>query len=181
MDHFTFLCRRLIITIIFVMCYAPILTAQEENSTRTKIEELRSNVNFTPQNPEYIDLLLKLAKSQIRSNADSTELLLKEAYQLSLDTHYRSGESIALSTYGYFYFEKGETDKAHDYNMKALKVADTYHLSNEKLKALNNMGLDYWLLGDSSSALTKFLEALTVATEAKNVDMMVSLNVNIAI
>lgn len=180
MEYFIFCYRRLIIAIIFVMCCAPSLTAQEEKSTRTKIEELRSNANFKPQNPEYIDLMLELAKSQIRTNADSTELLLKEAYQLSLDTHYRSGESIALSTYGYFYFEKGETDKAHDYNMKALKVADTYHLSNEKLKALNNMGLDYWLLGDSSSALTKFLEALTVATEAKNVDMMVSLNVNIA-
>ncbi|MBO0593540.1 tetratricopeptide repeat-containing sensor histidine kinase [Cellulophaga sp. E16_2] len=180
MEHIIFFYKRLIITIIFVMCCAPTVMAQEEKSTVSKIDELRSNANFTPQNPEYIDLILKLAKSQIRTNTDSTELLLKEGYQLSLDTNYKSGESTALSTYGYFYFEKGEIDKAYEYNMNALKIANTHNLSREKLRALNNMGLDYWLQGKVALALTKFLEALAVAKEAKDVDMMVSINVNIA-
>jgi signal transduction histidine kinase len=180
MENIIFFYRRFFIAIIFVMSTWPTLTAQEVKSTRTKIETLRANPDFTPKNPEYIDLLLELAKDQIRINPDSTVILLKEGYDLSIKTKYRAGESSALSTYGYYYFEKGEIEKAYEYNRKALKVANTYNLTREKLKALNNMGLDYWLQGKVALALTQFLEALAVAKETKDIDMMASINVNIA-
>ncbi|WP_158978568.1 tetratricopeptide repeat protein [Cellulophaga sp. L1A9] len=172
--------RHFFFSIIFVLISGCNLLAQSEKSTLTKIKELRSNHDFEPQNHDYIDLLLELAKAQIRTHPDSTAILLKEGYTLSLKAKYRAGESRALSTYGYFYFEKGEIEKAYEYNMKALKVANTYNLTREKLKALNNMGLDFWLQGKVALALTKFLEALAVAKENNDIDMMVSINVNIA-
>ncbi|QWX85196.1 hypothetical protein H0I23_06045 [Cellulophaga sp. HaHaR_3_176] len=171
---------RLLLSCCFAFLSYFNLIAQSEKSTLDKIEKLKLTSDFKSENPVYIDLILELAKLKIRTNPDSTEILLKEGYQLSLDTKYRAGESRALSTYGYLYFEKGDTEKAYEYNMNALKIANTYNLSKEKLKAINNMGLDYWLQGDSSSALTKFLEGLAIATEVENVDMMVSININIA-
>ncbi len=180
MKIFIFSNKYFYISIILILFFTTNLFSQTEKSILTKIEELKSNSDFKPQNSDYIDLILELAKTKVRSNPDSTEILLKEGYNLSLKTKYRAGESSALSTYGYLYFEKGEVEKAYEYNMNALKVAEKYNLSREKLKALNNMGLDFWLQGNSALALTKFLEALTVATENKDVDMMVSINVNIA-
>ncbi|MEP2239141.1 MAG: tetratricopeptide repeat protein, partial [Maribacter sp.] len=156
------------------------LLAQSEQSTLVKIEELKSSTDFKQQNKEYIDLVLELAKLKVRSNADSASILLKEGYDLSLEMQYKSGESRALSTYAYLYFEEGKIEKAYEYNTKALDIANTYKLNKPKLAALNNMGLDYWLQGEEDKALTKFLEALAVATEINDVDRMIGINVNIA-
>ncbi len=156
------------------------LTAQSEIKTYTKIEELRASKNFNTKDTTYINLILKLAKEKIRTNPDTTLLLLKQAHKLCLTTKYKAGESIALSTYGYYYFEKGEVEKAYEYNMNALKVAQNNDLKKEKLIALNNMGLDFWLQGEEAKSLTKFMEALSVAKELNDIDRIMSLNVNIA-
>lgn len=171
---------RLYFSLILVLISATSLLAQSEKSALTKIEELRAKKDFNRQNSEYIDVLLEIATSNIRSNPDSTSILIKEAYALSLKAKYRIGESRALATYGHLYSEKGEVEKAYEYNMNALHIANTYSLSREKMKALNNMGLDFWLQGDDALALTKFLEALTVAKEAEDTQMNITLNINIA-
>lgn len=180
MVHIIFLNRRFYFYIIFLLISYSNLLAQSEKSALTKIEELRFKPGFKPQNSEYIDLILELAKAQVRTNSDSTSILLKEGYELSLDSKYRAGESRALAIFGYLYFEKGEIKKAYEYNMKALKVANTYNLNREKIKALNNMGLDFWMQGDDALALTQFLEALNVAKEAEDTQMIITLNINIA-
>ncbi|WP_036154585.1 tetratricopeptide repeat-containing sensor histidine kinase [Maribacter forsetii] len=166
---------------VFLMLFSIVsILAQSEQNTLRKIEELKSSTGFNEQNEEYIDLVLELAKLKIRSNADSASILLKEGYDLSLEMQYKAGESTALSTYGYLYFEEGKIEKAHEYNTKALDLANSYYLNKPKLKALNNMGLDYWLQGEEDKALTKFLEALAVATEINDVDRIIGINVNIA-
>ena len=168
-------------SIFLILVYGFNLMAQSEKSTLTQIEKLRTNSDFNSQGSDYIDLLIALAKEKIRTNPDTTALLLKEGYELSIENNYKAGESRALSTFGYFYFEKGDVEKAYDYNMKALKIASTYNLGDEKLEALNNMGIDFSFQGKSAQALTRFLEALAVATEINNTDMMLRINVNISV
>jgi signal transduction histidine kinase len=180
MKNFIFSNKYLYISIILIFFCTTNLFSQTEKTILTKIEELKSTSDFKPQNSNYIDLILELAKNQVRSNPDSTAILLKEGYNLSLKSKYRAGESTALSTYAYLYFEKGEIEKAHDYNMRALEIAETYNLSKEKLKALNNMALDYLLQGESEKSLTKFLEALSTAKLVNDIDMMARININIA-
>lgn len=172
--------KTFIIYVFILLTCVAYLQGQSEKNTSAKIKELRSRADFKPQDPAYIDLLLKLAKAKIRTDPDSTSILLKEGYDLSLESNYKEGVSTALSTYGYLYFEKGEVEKAHEYNMKALDIANTYNLGKEKLKALNNMGLDFLLQGKVEQALPQFLEALAVAKEINDIDMMVNINVNIA-
>ncbi|MEP2279910.1 tetratricopeptide repeat protein [Maribacter sp.] len=166
---------------IFLMLFGIVaIFAQSEQSTLVKIEELKASKDFKQPNEEYINLVLELAKLKVRSNTDSAYVLIKEGYDLSLETGYKAGESTALSTYAYLYFEEGKIEKAYEYNMKALDIANSYKLNKPKLAALNNIGLDYWLQGEDAKALTKFLEALAVATEINDVDRMIGINVNIA-
>ncbi|MBU2996314.1 tetratricopeptide repeat-containing sensor histidine kinase [Cellulophaga baltica] len=171
-----FINKGLLVSFIILFVNFSNVYSQTENSNG----ELKLNSNFNSQSPEYIDSLLTHAKNLIRTNPDSTSILLKKAYDLSIKTKYNAGESRALSTYGYYYFENGEVEKAYEHNMNALKIATQYNLGKEKLTALNNMALDYTLQGEEAKALTKFLEALTVAKEIEDIDMMVGLNVNIA-
>ncbi|QWX85188.1 tetratricopeptide repeat protein [Cellulophaga sp. HaHaR_3_176] len=164
--------------LVFICC--PKLQGQVGKSTLTKISELKSHSDFNPQNSNYIDLLLDLAETNMRANPDSTAILLKESYDLSVASEYKKGESIALSTYGYFYAERGDTNKADEYNKKALDIANAYNLDNAKITALNNMGIDFHFQGDHANALTKYLEALTVAEKVNDTRMMSVLSTNIA-
>ncbi len=169
-----------LLIILTLLCFSS-SKAQSKKSNLTQIVELKSNQNFSPQNPKYIDLMIELAVDNIHSNPDSTVILLKEAYQLSLASNYRIGESKILSTYGYYYSAKGEMDKALEYNKNALEVANKYKLNEAKVKALNNMGLDYWYQENHASALTQFLEALSVVKDGDDIKMITVLNNNIAL
>lgn len=72
-------------------------------------------------------------------------------------------------------------EKAYDYNSQALTIANAYNLSAEKVKALNNIGLDFWCQGNHASALTSYLEALMTAKGAKDAERMLVINNNIAL
>ncbi|VXC27234.1 ATP-binding protein [Maribacter litoralis] len=179
MLHILFAKKSFPIVFLLVLVCTTKLLGQSEKSTLNKINELRLASNFKPKSPQYIDLILELAKEKIRENPDTTAILLKEGLDLSLKSNYRAGESRALSTYGYYYFEKGEKDKALDHNLKALNIAEKYNLGAEKLKALNNMGLDYTIQGEDALALTQFLEALEVADKIGDIGMSININVSI--
>jgi signal transduction histidine kinase len=180
MPRIIFAKRNFYFTIFLVLICSTELLGQAEKTTLDKITELRFASDFSSLNTEYIDLILELAKSKIRENPDTTAILLKEGLDLSLTAKYKAGESRALSTYGYYYFEKGETDKALEFNLDALKIANTYNLGAEKLKALNNMALDYSIQGKDALALTQFLEALEVANTINENGKRIDINVSIA-
>ncbi|MBT2160528.1 tetratricopeptide repeat-containing sensor histidine kinase [Zobellia barbeyronii] len=180
MASFFFANKSFYFAILLVFVFSVNLQGQTEKSTLTKIVELKSSSDFNTQNSDYIDLLLELAETNMRSNPDSTAILLKESYDLSIASQYKNGESIALSTYGYYYAERGETDKASEYNKKALEVANTYDLDDAKIAALNNIAIDFHFKGDYATALTKYLEALAVAEKINETRMMSVLSSNIA-
>ncbi|KJD36114.1 hypothetical protein PW52_05745 [Tamlana sedimentorum] len=173
---------KIYFSILFFLSFACIdsVYSQTEASILNEIETLQNSTNFSTKNTKYIDLILELAKKKVRTNPDSMVILLKEATKLSKEYNYKVGESIALSTYGYFYFEKGETETAFQYNTKALELAEKYGLNEPKLRALNNMGLDFWIQGEAEKALPMFLEALNVAKTINKIDMIISLNINIS-
>jgi signal transduction histidine kinase len=161
------------------MCYSN-LTAQSEKNTYLKILELRDSPLFNAESTEHIDLLLNLAKKKVRTNPDSSIVLLDQGYNLSKKANYKNGESIALSTYAFVYFENGEIEKSSEYNIKALSIAEEFNLGKAKLAALNNIGIDNLLQGKLAKALTNFMEALVVAKALNDFSMMANLNVNIA-
>lgn len=154
--------------------------AQSEKSYLTKIAELKSNPDFSSKNPTYIDLLIELARENIRSNSDSTFILLKEGFELSKASKYRKGECNALATYGYYFSDQGEMEKAYEYNVNALEIANLYNLDRQKVLTLNNMGNDFGYQGNYANALTQYLEALEIAKKIKDIEMMSLLNANIA-
>ncbi|MCB4797707.1 tetratricopeptide repeat-containing sensor histidine kinase [Neotamlana laminarinivorans] len=176
----SFLSTYFSISFLFIFSCFSFLHAQNDSSLIDKIEHIRSTPDFSTKNTEYIDLLLELAKKKVRTNPDSTIILLEQANKLSKNINYKYGESIALSTYGYYFFEKGETEKAFENNQKALKMSEKHNLNEPKLRALNNMGLDYWIQGEAEKALPMFLEALSVAKIMNKIDMIISLNINIS-
>ena len=172
--------KKQLLYIILSLSCTTCLLAQSEKNAFAKTAELKSKQDFESQNTTYIDRLIDTAKSNIHS--DSTIILLKEAYDLSVRIKYSLGESKVLSTYGYYYFEKGETEKAHEYNTRAIEVADKHNLYEQKVRVLNNMGLDYWYQGDDANALRKYLEAQALINENKELSRLLShLNNNIAL
>lgn len=168
------------VSFLFLVYCSPSLFSQTETSILAEIEALRNSESFSENNSDYIDLILELAKKKVRTNRDSTITLLDKGLKLSKKNNYIAGESIALSTYAYLFFEQGETEKAFKYNTNALELAEKHNLLEPKLRALNNMGLDFWIQGEAEKALPLFLEALNVAKTINKTDFIISLNINVS-
>ncbi|MBM1107167.1 tetratricopeptide repeat protein [Aurantibacter crassamenti] len=109
------------------------------------------------------------------------KILLDESYKLSINSNYKKGESKVLYNYGHYFSEQGEKEKSLEYNLKSLEIANKHGLKSEKIKALNYMGLAFWHEGNNGNALTKYLEALTIAEEIEDTYMMSAINDNIAL
>lgn len=168
------------ILIITLLLYSNTQAQSIKNDLR-ELMELKSSPDFNPESSYYIDLLIDISQEFNYKNPDSTAILLKEAYDLSITSKYRKGEVKALHNYGSYFSIKGELEKAYQYNTKAIKVANAYNIKDQKINALNNLGLDFWLQGNNQQALTNYLEGLDLAQEIDDYYMTSVINDNIAI
>ena len=171
--------KKVVFILIILNCIATI--AQTEKNALKKIKELRLSSDFNPQTAPYIDALIDLADKYIHTKPDSSLVLIEESLELSLKSNYLKGECGSLIVYAQYYNERGQKQKAQEYNNRALELANSNNFYKEKINVLNKIGLNFWYEGNNAKALTSYLDALSIAEKTENTYMMYVLNNNIAI
>ncbi|MGS0528064.1 tetratricopeptide repeat-containing sensor histidine kinase [Zobellia nedashkovskayae] len=170
--------------LLIIAFYASSYTSIPEHTYKEDLAELKrmkAAKNFSAESEKYIDLLIRLGDDSYLYEPDSTTVFLDEAYELSEKLSYFKGQCGALNGLGNYYTYNGNLDLANEKLKESLAIANTHNLLNEKLDALNLIGLALWQEGKNGIALTKFLEALPIAEKVNDVYMMGAIYDNIAL
>ena len=170
--------------LLIIAFYASSYTSIPEHTYKEDLAELKrmkAAKNFSAESEKYIDLLIRLGDDSYLYVPDSTTVFLDEAYELSEKLSYFKGQCGALNGLGNYYTFNGNLDLANEKLKESLAIANTHNLLNEKLDALNLIGLALWQEGKNGIALTKFLEALPIAEKVNDVYMMGAIYDNIAL
>jgi signal transduction histidine kinase len=175
------LCNAILIILAFCASTSSIVLGQTRDEDLNKLKELKSSKNFNPESETYIDLLIRLGEDSYLYKPDNTEIYINEAYEFSKKFNYLEGQCRALNALGNYYTNKGNLKKAYKNLNESLITANKHNLKQEKIDALNCIGLALWQEGKNGLALSKFMEALPIAEEIKDVFMMGALNDNIAL
>ncbi|MBU2946548.1 tetratricopeptide repeat-containing sensor histidine kinase [Zobellia uliginosa] len=172
------------IMLLIIAFYASSYTTIPEQTYKEDLAELKrmkASKDFNAESEKYIDLLIRLGNDSYLFKPDSTTVFLDEAYDLSKRLNYFKGQCGALNGLGNYYTDRGNLDLANSKLKESLAIANTHNLLQEKLNALNFIGLALWQEGKNGIALTKFLEALPIAEKINDVYMMGAINDNIAL
>ncbi|WP_245731245.1 ATP-binding protein [Kriegella aquimaris] len=150
------------------------------DSIGTQINQLRSEINFTPNDTTYINLLNALGNEIRFYKADSLLHLSKQAFKYSNSTSYKLGEANALMGLGDYYSDKGDHSTAISNYKKALDLSLKGNYTQLVLTARNKLSGEYNLKGDYAKALSGHLENIELAEQTNSLLMLSITNENIA-
>ena len=150
------------------------------DSIGTQINQLRSEINFTPNDTTYINLLNALGEEIRYYKADSLLHLSKQALKYSSSISYNSGEVNSRLGLGDYYSDKGDHSTAISNYKEALTLAVKSNHKHLILTAKTRLSGEYNLKGDYAKALSGHLESIELAEQTNNLFMLSIINENIA-
>jgi signal transduction histidine kinase len=150
------------------------------DSLLNEIKEYRTQNHFNEQDTLHINNLLELATELRYYNLDSLYVLTRNALDLSRKSGYIKGKTIAFSTLGLYYSDKGKHTLAIEKFQLAMQLAAKMEESKLLLEAKGDLAREYEYLGDYSKALQQYLETVELAQKADEKEILSVVNENIA-
>lgn len=150
------------------------------DSIEAKINQLKSDINFSPNDTIYINLLNILGKEIRFYKTDSLLHLSKQALKYSNSISYELGEANALIGLGDYYSDKGDHSTAISNYKKALALSVKGNYIQLILTARNKLSGEYNLKGDYAKSLSGHLENIELAEQTNSLLMLSIINENIA-
>ncbi len=174
--------KRYLLLFIFALLFLQISNGQKSkiDSIEKQINQLRSEVNFSPTDTIYINLLNTLGGEIRFYKTDSLLHLSKQALKYSTSISYISGKTNALIGLGDYYSDKGDYSKAISNYKEALALSIENNDPQLILVSRNKLSGEYSLKGDYAKALNGHLENIELAEQTNSVLMLSIINENIA-
>lgn len=120
----------------------------------------------------YVSLLTNLAETFRFKKSDSLGFFAKKALIYSKELNFPAGEMRANQALAGYYSDLGKQDLGIQYYLKAEKLAIELEKTDVQLSIMSNLGHEYAYKGQLYQAVNTFLEAIKLAEESKNLDML---------
>ena len=120
----------------------------------------------------YVSVLHKLANTYRFKNIDSLGYFAKKTFSYSKELGFLEGEMWATSAMAHYYSDLGQQQKAIDYYLRSKKLAEELDQKEELLSIMNNLGHEYSYQGQLDKSLLTFYEAIDIAEEENNLDLL---------
>ena len=135
----------------------------------------------TTEDTGKVGNLLRIAKGFNKINPDSSLICIQKAQIISENIKYDAGIAKSVESYGNYYANAGESQKALEYHKRAIELILKLNDPYTEARVLNLIASDYLNLNDYPSALDNFQKSAAIFINLKNwVSAGASLN-NIAV
>lgn len=135
----------------------------------------------TTEDTGKVSNLLRIAKGFNKINPDSSLICIQKAQIISENIKYDAGIAKSVESYGNYYANAGESQKALEYHKRAIELILKLNDPYTEARVLNLIASDYLNLNDYPSALDNFQKSAAIFINLKNwVSAGASLN-NIAV
>lgn len=167
--------------IILVICCCSCLQAQlsEIDRLRNEIKSIKTSQSFTPENQNYIDLLLKLSDEIKYSKTDTLRILAETTSLLSEKINYQKGKIESLLNFGIFEFYSGNPDQAVLYFEQTLEKSKAFNYPKLSIQALNGIAQVSNVKADYSNMYLSFVESLDLAKEIQDKQSILKMTTNL--
>ncbi|MEO8150820.1 MAG: tetratricopeptide repeat protein [Bacteroidia bacterium] len=128
-----------------------------------------------------VNNLIKLGDLYKGLKPDTSQLMTKEAMQLSEAINWQTGIALAYHQRGTFLYGKGDYPEALNNFFKSLAINEKIGNKENKAKNLRSIGLIYNKQGDNSNALKYYNQSLKMMEELNNKEGIGKCYVSIAI
>ncbi|NKI30963.1 tetratricopeptide repeat-containing sensor histidine kinase [Croceivirga thetidis] len=142
----------------------------------------RKGISAKTIDSDYVQLLLDISTAYASKNKDSLYHYANKAKILSEEKGYSNLTVLSYRNIGFFHSDQGNNKKALEHYCTALDICDKSNLLSLKPDLLRLIGDEYYYLGDFENSLNGLLEAIDIASqnEEKNLLMLSISNKNIA-
>jgi len=152
-----------ILLLLFTLCLSAETYAQITN-----IDSLKQLLVKEKQDTTRVLLLNELSYSYLLSKPDSTMILALEGLQLSRRIGFLKGEAASLNLIGTSYRAFGNTLKALEVYLQALKINEKIHNDDGLANNNTNIGGIYAGMGDHRQALIYYFKASALSRRINN-------------
>jgi signal transduction histidine kinase/Tfp pilus assembly protein PilF len=119
------------------------------------------------QDSNYVKLLLAYYKEIIRKTPDSALIRSDQAYEISKNIGYKTGEIKALNAMGVCNWHLNNPEKTVDYFKQSITLAIKYHNTGLLISVSNNLGIYYSVIGQTDSAVKYHNKSVDAASYNK--------------
>lgn len=167
--------------ILFIMCCCDSAKAQLNgvDSVRNEIKKIKKTNGFTPENQNYIDLLLNLSDKIKYSKTDTLKILAQKTLGLSEKINYEKGKIESMLNFGIYEFYSGNPDGSILYFKQTLEKSKALNYPKLSIQALNGIAQVSNIKADYSNMYLSFVEALELAEEIDDKKSSLKMTVNL--
>ena len=154
--------------------YSLVAQDQERDSLWSvyKRESYRLEKKTMEIDSSYINLLNYLAETFRYKKRDSLGYFAREALKYSKQIGYEKGEMEATMALANYYSDLGKQGLAIKYFNRSLAISKKIKEKDTQLSIMSNLGHEYAYQGQLDRSLKTFLEAIDLAEEEDNNDML---------
>ena len=137
---------------LFILCF---LSEQvfAQSKHQSIIDSIKQELSISKIDTTTVLSMVELADQYKFSNVDSALFYSQKALVASRKIKYNEGECKSLFLMGYALSMAGNSPRALEVELKALRISEKYNFTTGRGQILNRLGLIYRSAGDFSSAL----------------------------
>uniref|UniRef100_UPI00404A163A tetratricopeptide repeat-containing sensor histidine kinase n=1 Tax=Flavobacterium sp. TaxID=239 RepID=UPI00404A163A len=145
---------------ILVFCYSVLSLAQASPELLKKIQ------NHSNKDSVKVELLIDYCVANTFSNTEKNLEFANEAFTISKNIKYKTGQIRALNCLGNYYYQQAIYDKATNYYTNALKISESSNDISNIIIGKSNLASIYNRTNQQEKALVLFKEADSILIKA---------------
>ncbi len=157
---------------LFLLCF---LSQQvfAQSKHQSMIDSLKQELSMSNIDTTTVLTMVELADQYKFSNVDSALFYTQKALVVSRKIKFPEGEYKSLFIMGYALSMAGNSPRALELELKALRISEKYNFTIGRGQILNRLGIIYRSAGDFSSSLFYHKQSMQLFNSSHNYNMAV--------
>ncbi len=162
--------KRIIITTynLFIFIFLTTNNLKADNKPQSPKDSLCYLLEHTSDKARKIDLLYELCQMLPRKSLDEAVFYFQDLIELSKDIEDTDKKINILLLGGNIYRQKGDYEKAYQYDLQCIEIKDQIEDINQKSNIFNSIGTDLFRLKKFKAALSYFNKVKDIYVELKD-------------
>lgn len=157
---------------LFLLCFLSQQVFAQSNH-QSIIDSLKQAISTGNNDTATVLSMVELADQYKFSNVDSALFYGQKAFVVSRKLKFYEGEYKSLFILGYALSMTGNSTRALELELKALRITEKYNFTIGRGQILNRLGIIYRSAGDFSSSLFYHKKSLQLFNSSRNYNMAV--------